>query len=86
MQQATRLFFANLGLFARGALWAAASGLLPAVIIIWDTLTNYTDPIDWQQVARVALASAGAGVVGFYRKHQALLTPPPGFLPEEPKQ
>jgi hypothetical protein len=69
----------NFKLFMLGAVWAAISSIGPAAVVIWDSLTNYTDPVDWMQVGRVALVCAGGGVVAFYRKHKALLEIPPGF-------
>jgi hypothetical protein len=83
MTEVWKGFVVNIRLFVLGAVWAALSSLAPAALIVWDTLQNYTDPVDWGQVGRVALVAAGGGVIGFYRKHKALLQLPPGVLPAD---
>jgi hypothetical protein len=80
MEQKWHDFTQHIGLFFLGALWAAISGLGPAVVIVYGALQGGVR-IDWNQVMQVALAGASLGVAGFWRKNKALLEMPPGIIP-----
>lgn len=62
-----------------GTLWAALHGLGPSLLIAWYDYENYEDPTDWQRLAWAFAAGAVGGVVGYWRKHAALLRLPPWF-------
>ena len=69
----------NIKIFALGALWAAICGLTSAGVMVADWIANWSNPIDWKEVAHVAAAGALSGVFGYWRKHKALLALPPGM-------
>ena len=67
----------NLKKFALGALWAAIGGTAPAAVMVYDWVQNWRNPVDWSEIAHVGLAGAAFAVLGYWRKHRALLTLPP---------
>ena len=67
----------GLRIFALGCIWAGIGGLGPAAMALWQDLTTYQDyGVGWHNIGWMALAGAGPGVLGFWRKHKALLALP----------
>lgn len=58
-------------------------GLGLAAALVLDSLINYseyTEPIAWDQVYRMAVGGAVAAGLAYWRKYKALLQLPPGSL------
>lgn len=75
----------NLKVFALGLLWAVVSGMGAAFLLIIDDLARwgkYQDAIDWPQTWHLAIGLGALGARGYYLKHKALLSPPPGQDPD----
>lgn len=64
--------------FLQGLVWAAVGGIASAGLDAADDLKNYSIGLDWPHMQRVAAYGAVLGIVGFIRKHKALLEDPPG--------
>lgn len=68
----------NLKIFLWGALWIVLGALGPVGYTIWSWVTDPLDPtIDWHHLLKLAGACAGPALVAYWRKHKALLSPPP---------
>jgi len=70
----------NLKVFTLGAIWAMVGGLGLAGALVLDSLLHYqdyTEPIAWDQVRRMAVGGAAGAAVGYWRKYRALLQCPP---------
>lgn len=64
---------------AFGTLWSALSGLGPSLMLFIYNHETYEGPPDWDRQAVVFTTGALAGVIGYWRKHNALLKLPPWF-------
>ena len=69
--------WAQIKVFLWGALWTVGGALAPAATIVVDWLRRWDDPIDWSMVGHMAAVSAVLSLIGYWRKHKALLSPPP---------
>ena len=67
----------NLKVFLLGAVWATLGGLSPTLVILYDWITHWKDPIDWTMFTHLAVSNAAMALVAYVRKHKALLSPPP---------
>jgi hypothetical protein len=65
-----------LSVFLLGALWAGVAALVPAATLVISDLLRWVR-IDWSSVAYVAGTGALAGVGGYVKKYQALVSLPP---------
>lgn len=69
--------WSNLKVFLWGALWAVVSGAAPAGVMVYDWLKDWDTPINWGEVEHIALVGVITGLFTYWRKHKALLAPPP---------
>ena len=74
----------RLRFFSLGLTWAVLLTMGPVAVTIWDMIQHYSDPVDWWQVGKLALASALPAAAAYWQKHKALLRVPPGLvIPDE---
>jgi len=70
--------WSDLKVFLLGALWIVLLSLGPVAWTIWMWVTDPVDnTISWHQLAGLAGTCAGPALVAYWRKHKALLEPPP---------
>lgn len=70
--------------FLVGVFWVLVGTLPPVAVTLWDAYTHYSNPIDWTEIGRLAAASAGPALIGYWQSHKNLLKLPPGLvLPPE---
>lgn len=74
----------SLRFFVIGALWAIGASLPPVLTALWHNYQNYNDPIDWELMRELTIASIGPALFFYWQKHKALLKLPPWLnIPEE---
>ena len=71
----------DIKLFLWYTVWAAISGIAPAVAFIGMSLLKYSDSVDWEMAGGIASTTVVLSVLGSWREHVALLKPPPGWVP-----
>ena len=74
----------SLRFFCIGALWAMLTATLPVVWAAYHNWKNYADPIDWDLLRDIAVASAVPALVSYGKAHRNLLKIPP-FLELPPE-
>lgn len=62
-----------------GTIWSAVGGLVPTLVAVWYDYENYEDPTDWARLYYIFTSGALFGIIGYWRKHVALLRLPPWF-------
>jgi hypothetical protein len=63
----------NIKAFLWGALWAVLNGLGPAALVVWDTLVEYEDPVDWKFVRKLAAYGVSLTTARYCKRNKALL-------------
>lgn len=66
--------------FSVGIFWILVGTLPPVVVTLWDAYYHYSNPIDWTQIGRLAVACVGPAVIGYWQSHKNLLQLPPGLI------
>jgi hypothetical protein len=63
--------------FSIGALKACGYALVPVLVAIWHNYNNYSDPMDWGLIWKLAVSGVGLKLLSYWNEHKALLKMPP---------
>jgi hypothetical protein len=70
--------WSRLKIFLVGAIWTLIGTAGPLLLMIYEWNLRWKDePIDWGFIEHVAIGNALLALIGYGRKYQALLSPPP---------